>query len=148
MRTTTLALADMLSRANIDDNAIVNEVIERLHNLAQPAVPEEFEKALDALADGIAETIRTKGDFSQYESSRAELTRLYALAAAPAVTWRPIETAPKDGTELLIFDPVDGPARAHWSTHNWYAGTYVAAPTHWMPLPAPPALNVAPEPGK
>lgn len=67
--------------------------------------------------------------------------------------WQPIATAPKDGTDILIgwfeFDPPSSMHVAFWhSTHqggcwcqshsafttdpNWQ-------PTHWMPLPAPPA---------
>lgn len=69
--------------------------------------------------------------------------------SAPATTpWRPIETAPKDGTQILACDIggvlileyrpsvrsfVDGQARC------W-------APTHWMPLPAPPASRAAEPP--
>ena len=59
------------------------------------------------------------------------------------MTWQPIETAPKDGTETLLWEKgfevyavgyfcelaekwvVFG---THW---NWQ-------PTHWMPLPEPP----------
>lgn len=77
--------------------------------------------------------------------------------------WKPIETAPKDGTWVLIcggsipyrWDGDDEPpaVAAQWTTMlgtrecegNWqfawydggYYGEYVG-PTHWMPLMAPP----------
>jgi len=61
--------------------------------------------------------------------------------------WQPIETAPKDGTEILIF--VDGHREvSHFEAGEtgwpWvdYSGTSawrIDLPTHWMPLPAPPA---------
>ena len=67
--------------------------------------------------------------------------RLFALARRGAEAgWRPIETAPKDGTHVLIYN-------GHWHITAWEANqwrpihTYnslVMGATHWMPLPAPP----------
>ena len=77
--------------------------------------------------------------------------------------WQPIETAPKDGTEIIVFHHIGGvcagfcPAPG-WAWHcmdghntRWVkaAGEDVARqvpsltsfnepPTHWMHLPAPP----------
>lgn len=80
--------------------------------------------------------------------------------------WQPIETAPKDGTAILVagghddsLHHVDGdgpwhrfskaPTRAAWDGSAWIVGLaeagYVAIernePTHWMPLPAPPSAR-------
>ena len=63
--------------------------------------------------------------------------------------WQPIETAPKDGTRVLLFVPPYGPSTGHYkdrsnwgpSASNWYAHAALnkeAEPTHWMPLPEPP----------
>jgi hypothetical protein len=64
--------------------------------------------------------------------------------------WRDIETAPKDGTEVLLF----GKAlygrevmkvcwwsnRAAWQIAETVSGAtpIFNEPTHWMPLPQPP----------
>ncbi len=67
-----------------------------------------------------------------------------------ATQWQPIETAPKDGTEILIgrFDE-DGSewyATAEWWVRSWafmwaknidHPVLIDFEPTHWRPLPPP-----------
>jgi hypothetical protein len=76
--------------------------------------------------------------------------------------WQPIETAPKDGTLVLLAGGHDdnvnytrdekliafmqAPCRAVWTGESWLIGLSEACcvgterenPTHWMPLPEPP----------
>lgn len=62
--------------------------------------------------------------------------------------WQPIETAPKDGAEILCVARGD---RDYYGVAQWaerdpdfprsIAGwfwPYAIRPTHWMPLPSPP----------
>lgn len=85
---------------------------------------------------------------------------------AEASTWQPIESAPKDGTSvLLLIDPQDSAHSLHddsfvvsigsygveggaevdptwcFAGWSWSHDEYVrgkGTPTHWMPLPGPP----------
>jgi hypothetical protein len=68
-----------------------------------------------------------------------------------ALEWQPIETAPKNGKDILVAAPGFTPELAWWDAEDvwlkgWHCGggrsdTYGPSfePTHWMPLPAPPA---------
>jgi len=73
--------------------------------------------------------------------------------------WLPIETAPKDGTEIIVFHPEAGVCAAFCPKEgfNWHCmdgsntvigsrsgvsiprmTSFVKDPTHWQPLPLPP----------
>lgn len=74
--------------------------------------------------------------------------------------WQPIETAPRDGSAVLLYQkkPHAEVARYESDTNEIEVGFYSEegwrvfgfhgdeserdfAPTHWMPLPQPPADN-------
>lgn len=73
--------------------------------------------------------------------------------------WLPIETAPKDGTQILVYSKEDGVMWVSWETEQVFlpgykpekkwcvpgshqdeqGGAYTTSnPTHWMPVPEPP----------
>jgi hypothetical protein len=71
--------------------------------------------------------------------------------------WQPIATAPRDGTWVLAHRAGDwtlpelvqwhqGVNHSYWQTmeYGWPTKSSQATcgPTHWMPLPAPPAKEV------
>lgn len=70
---------------------------------------------------------------------------------SPPSPWRPIESAPKDGTEILVYvDYGDGSwkiEKAHWQHvfNKFMNATYdpmmddIDGATHWQPLPSPPS---------
>jgi hypothetical protein len=77
-----------------------------------------------------------------------EITKLRQQLAKPAVEWMPIESAPKDGTEILLctLNPVlPDIGLCYWRDDNvmtgwtWGLGHGFTNPTHWQPLPNPPA---------
>ena len=77
------------------------------------------------------------------------------------MTWQPIETAPKDGSIILLFRPAPHPWGrvdiARWDTNKyatrpkpfWRSLISIVsktemrhwAPTHWQLLPEPPAQD-------
>ena len=56
--------------------------------------------------------------------------------------WQPIDTAPKDGTAILIFGIGydKNPFVSGWHCGRWadYKTFKHPIPTHWMPLPPNP----------
>lgn len=57
--------------------------------------------------------------------------------------WQPIETAPKDGTWVLVRSGVKRTVIAKWSKDwgGWivqYSAMGISRATHWMPLPPQP----------
>lgn len=99
--------------------------------------------------------------------SRAEPSGLGPEAEYPSRGWQPIATAPKDGRWVLLsggrieygWDRETKPPAVVGQAVNggedgwqfaWYDSGYYGEyedPTHWMPLPAPPALSEAPSQG-
>jgi len=98
----------------------------------------------------------------------ADEARQLAACIREMVEWRPIETAPRDGTHILIAPHMDVALWDHgaerWITNviplnsdltiadDWrarpvmmfeqYASNWGIEPTHWLPLPpAPGAFN-------
>lgn len=66
-------------------------------------------------------------------------------ATAPADRWRPIYTAPKDGTRVLLFAPDYGQCVGTWiptsEGGSWISGEWDVEPTSWMPLPQHPEVK-------
>lgn len=65
---------------------------------------------------------------------------------ASAQQWRPIATAPKDGSFFIALTQATTVYKAHWCEQYrpaaWAdAMGFFVYPTHWMPLPSPPQLQ-------
>lgn len=70
-----------------------------------------------------------------------------SLSTVGLGVWLPIETAPKDGTEILVCGPsmpADGMYRscAVWREgkwiESWWSNDELFPPTYWTPLPDTP----------
>lgn len=103
---------------------------------------------------GLSAAIDTKDDLSALRAHDAKLLAPYQ--------WQPIETAPKDGTEVILWFPFKDIAinghygevsEGDWETGNrtwmewlvadelWFQEDPSQAPTHWMPLPSTEAIE-------
>lgn len=107
----------------------------------------------------------------RYDDSRAVLGLIARLRAAEADDWIPIESAPLDGSEILLMrgERVTSGARIEWTTTcpeyhsstgaylgqseqdsgaswaSWDGGfTEEEPPTHWKRLPKPKAMERTP----
>lgn len=70
-------------------------------------------------------------------------------ARAKASAWQPIETAPKDGTRVILFDAQREPKEmiARWKADAWWGDPTPSGKStvwrddtgaHWQPIPPPP----------
>lgn len=106
---------------------------------------------------------RAQAEIARLRRENAALTAAL-IAALDATMWKPILSAPKDGTAVLLCWAVDADGKTiDWTMDTTTAGVYVQVaswsetdlswwvycdmvsdpplffdPTHWMPLPAPP----------
>lgn len=96
----------------------------------------------------------------------ALFTRVEELEAALAsqdmeqrAGWMPIETAPKDGTTIILGYEgsyseeghwMSDPSRNHWRETGWFASDadvlceHPSRPSHWQPMPPAPPLPAPP----
>lgn len=101
-------------------------------------------RLLDDAAEGEADT--PDAARAAAETAWAEWC---ASAGVAAVGWRPIETAPRDGSEILVTD-----GRRVWVSRwgpryggpvTWELVDFAYDPTHWLLVPPLPPPPVAPE---
>lgn len=100
-----------------------------------------------------AEAVERLREASKFEWPIVDPDDIAALLSyVEGMKWRPIESAPKDGTRLMLAKIVGHPANPTalwwacaglWSDrwNNWNDGVEpcgLAGPTHWMPLPPAP----------
>ena len=105
------------------------------------------------LANGRANLhqVKTRSKLSMMKYYRADYTP--PATRAPDTVgdgWQPIETAPKDGTHILVFNPDrQEPEVAWWSEHapkykwtTWDNGYLEGWAEYWQPLPAQPTARL------
>lgn len=76
---------------------------------------------------------------SEYKFDASEYPVL--AGSEPSVGWQPIDTAPKDGTEILVYESgqYEGYDVEEWDVERCcWKRCDEANPTHWMPIPPNP----------
>ena len=79
--------------------------------------------------------------FSEYGHDALLYNGIHDLETVLLSRWQPIATAPKNGKLVLLWDPRQGIRVGRLRGTNWTTvpGLWTIHPTHWMPLPEPPA---------
>ena len=120
----------------MDDDAIVEAVTRAIHDARFPEGMPKYWTFDEETATGQAYCRR--------------LARAAIAVVREREGWQPIETAPKDGTEVLLAGVCVKPSidaglptvvKAHWTAFNgggWVWHGAASHFTHWRPLPAPP----------
>lgn len=111
------------------------------------------QEAAPISVDRLAQIIRrldgrhTLGAYEMAEAILAEVSIPYPPAAQAVDLWQPIETAPKDGTIIIV---TGAPELGYtlpcvvdalyddggWLVNQWESPSFAITPTHWMPIPA------------
>lgn len=149
-------------------NVTSNLALQEIHNIVlflHAAAAENSPNVLavvDAVKNGggafLAQNLETKEEAGAVIAAAhySSLLRLDIEALKNAQMWQPIESAPRDGTPIIVYTPnsrkqvkeawwaipYEGATDGYWSTPNCSAGRgYIILPesaTHWTPLPPAP----------
>jgi hypothetical protein len=106
---------------------------------------------LKAARDRVEYVLRLEGDAPEFATDGTVVVEAadlrLILAALDEQEWRPIDTAPRDGTPALLWYKGKTHVAAYWVQGPWKAGMWCSETvgfgdgqnfTHWRPLPAPP----------
>lgn len=149
-----MAYAQEISRRLNQHNAPVQAAPVAYHDKDQPegiawcpGYPEKLEDISPLYTQAPVQAVQEAVEkLKARDKTLRELRGKYPVQAVP--DWQPIETAPKDGTEILAADSeveggfmqvvaYDALYSAPWRTQEDY-GYRERAFTHWMPRPQPP----------
>lgn len=161
LRTMVLEVLETTGGASIAPDAATSKAADAILNLAPVGLKADFTKALpggaldDTTFEAVEEALDRADAPMRGENGRwLKITERIAALAAPVggrgEGWRPIETAPKDGTPVLLSrggdflfgcwsgHGPDDPAGC-WDADVEHGGQEIdPAPDHWQPLPPPP----------
>ena len=119
---------------------------------AMPDLSQLTERGAKAWAGVDAQGLRE--GFTAADMATASAQGFRDGVASVSARWQSIETAPKDGTRILVHPAIevaDAWSKAHWSAQNecWIVGGSPSGVLHtaWHPLPPPPTSAAGVEHG-
>lgn len=103
---------------------------------------ENAAEVLRGLARKMADDVGIEVDKAAFDSLVAECQR-QAVVDYIAIAWQPIETAPRNGSRILLWDANAKIKHVKLGYHyvylnRWSAETKHWKPTHWRMVPSPP----------
>ena len=110
---------------------------------------EPTQDMLDEASFAFREAIKNTSGMQTLKVEDARVIEYKAMLSAAPSPWLPIESAPKDGTQILCFKRLcDGnPCEdncaiwVNWFTDFWgWNGNEYEYPSHWIPLPPAPEV--------
>jgi len=113
--------------------------LKALDEVLKASLAKEHDKLRERLGAEPWTVEKARKTLTKYEW---ELLQRDALSwALSLLEWRPIETAPRDGTAVLIWEAqVDCASVAWWELRCWWSADGERHPTHWRPIgPGPEA---------
>lgn len=112
------------------------------------SISSEFEDGIESVLYIRCMEHRFVPAYNHNEVTGAECAACAVIPLQKRLAWRPIKTAPKNGTDILLYwegriymgfwlDNTNSDYKwAGWRTHGMHS--LHGIPSHWMPLPEPP----------
>ena len=114
--------------------------------MTSPEITDDAVEARRIVSNILSDFDKAKIGYDAVEEIVSALTAALAAgrAEAGAAGWQTMDTAPKDGTRVLLWrrairdQPTPIMADGFWCETCWVWPYLLSEPTHWQPLPTPP----------
>ncbi len=114
----------------------------RKYEIVDPAIRRVVERETARLQAELADADAANDRLEGIIQGLAAECRQHKADLAALRDWQPIETAPRDGSTVIVFDSKHKDVvAAYFSEYDrswWVLGQGEVLPTHWRPLPPAP----------
>jgi hypothetical protein len=138
-------LVDSLGRCDRCEAETHDDPVVLCQNCAQPTHSADRERA--AFYWAFQRGLDAVDKYGEQHEQPEEAYAAWRASQPQEPTWQPIETAPKDGTSVLVAGRHNYVGQARFVDRDWYEanndpgdawGGPLMPPSHWMPLPPAP----------